>query len=768
MDQEKFGFSTWKLETFRNGLEGGEGVFSKLVVDIVPEWVPVLLHGYCETGLAMVNQFSEELCLLAMVVGTLVMLHIMCSCFASRRWRVPLVKRMAEIDRKLFVTNVEMARLQTELVEAYETRRKEKEMVKVLDVQLIKAGEELEIAKEEARVKEERSREVEKQLEIVNENVASSQGEIEKCKGEVEKLLVKKKNVEDQVIEHGELMQSIGEQLENQTELIRNYEMEMEGKVKESDKLREEIKFSQSELNLIKLNIEEVKIEIVESNLTDNKLTVKIAEMEIELEDRRSSSNHLQSKVDDRIEACGKMETELASLKSKISAIVEESDIKEEQLQVLQEALEEEIMRKNVESAEADGWDLNEDCLVTVELEELKEGAKISIENRKHMERNEKLEKKVGDLKTKCKRVTDQVTQVKSEIDSIREGKEKATEDQAAAERKLEILTEFFNKKEADLHKQLGFQSAKFVNVSSEAECTAKKLVALTDELELKKELEDQESSLKAAYLPEVKKALENKIAARQAERRVTEMKNEMKLIRNRLTLVEGRKKNIVALAKEENGIGFNKANEYLPPLPGLPPLPHSLVPSLIPLPSLPGLSCFPHLAGLFPAPQDPDLTSLSSHPTQDTNLSLASRRTRSVSPENSQSVQSQYWTRSPSPGQARFVPDQYSYRHRTRSPSPERFHQDRNHRPRSPSLDQDRLISDRSQYGQASTRSTLPDSSDYRARYDRSYPDRYSGQRCYTAPEADKYQARDCRLGGEEGQSAASPTDMQGRNWGV
>eukprot|EP00092_Neocalanus_flemingeri_P033942 GFUD01036908.1.p1 GENE.GFUD01036908.1~~GFUD01036908.1.p1 ORF type:complete len:246 (-),score=71.29 GFUD01036908.1:92-829(-) len=242
----------------------------------------------------------------------------------------------------------------------------------------------------------------------------------------------------------------------------------------------------------------------------------------------------------------------------------------------------------------------------------------------------------------------------------------------------------------------------------------------------LKKELEDQESSLKAAYLAEVKKALENKIAARQAERRVTEMKNEMKLIRNRLTLVEGRKKNIVALVKEENGIGFNEANESLPSLPGLPPLPHSLVPSLIPptLPSLPGMSSFPHLAGQFPAPQDLHLTSLSSHPTQDTNLSLASRtRARSVSPENSQSVHSQYWTRSPSPGQDRFVPDQFGYRHRTRSPSPERFHQDRHHRPRSPLLDQDRLISDRSQYGQASTRSTLPDSSHYRSCCERSYP---------------------------------------------
>eukprot|EP00092_Neocalanus_flemingeri_P029167 GFUD01031657.1.p1 GENE.GFUD01031657.1~~GFUD01031657.1.p1 ORF type:complete len:796 (+),score=270.56 GFUD01031657.1:51-2438(+) len=764
------------LVMLRNMVEKSVGENSKLLADLVPDWVQVLVQGYCETGVVLVKKFSAELCLMAMVVGTLGMLHIISSCLARRRWKVPLIKRMAETDKKLFSTNAELVMLQRELVEASENRRKEEEMVKVLDVQLVKVGEELETVKEEVQLKDGRRKNVERQLEIVKESVASSQEQIALSKAEEIEVLEKMNIGEEQLSEKEDLVQRFREQLENQTELMTKYESEMEREVMENENMSKEIEFAHTELNVMKLNMEEVRIELVESNSTVEKFTGKVAVMERKIEDRKFASDQLQSQLEDRTEACERMQAELTYLRSKISAIEVAYEIKEEELQVLQEAGKEEIRKRNGESAEADGWDLDEDYLLSVELEEIKDGAKMRIDNRKHIERNEKLENQMGDLKLKLNEITDQVSQAASEMDSIQEGKNNAIKDKANAERKLEILTEYFNKKEADLNKQLGLQSTKFVNVSSEAESTAKKLVALTDELELtrsqldmlKKELEDQESSLKAAYLAEVKKALENKIEARQAERRVTEMKNEMKLLRNRLTLVEGRKKIIVALAKEENGIGFNKANEYLPPLPGLPPLPHSLVPSLIPLPSLPGMSSFPHLAGLFPAPQDPDLTSLSSHPTQDTNLSLASRRTRSVSPENSQSVHSQYWTRSPSPGQDRFVPDQYSYRHRTRSPSPERFYQDRNHRPRSPLLDQDRLISDRSQYGQASTRSTLPDSSDYRARYDRSYPDRYSGQRCCTAPEAEKYQARDCRLGGEEGQSAASPTDMQGRNWGV
>ena len=45
-------------------------------------------------------------------------------------------------------------------------------------------------------------------------------------------------------------------------------------------------------------------------------------------------------------------------------------------------------------------------------------------------------------------------------------------------------MTEFFNKKESELQKQLGLQSARYSDVSSDAESAARQLVAVTSQLE--------------------------------------------------------------------------------------------------------------------------------------------------------------------------------------------------------------------------------------------------------------------------------------------
>ena len=523
----------------------------------------MLVHSYYEAGVAVMSLYIAELCLLTMVAGTVMMLTIISSCLDRRRWEVTLVKRMAEIDRKLFVANAELVICQREVVEAANTARKEGKMVKELDVQIDKVGQELQNAKAEVREKEERSKKVESQLEIVKEKVDRCQMENAQNKDEVEELLEKKKICEEQLLEKEMLVQQLGEQLESQKELVEKYEAEMEGKVKENNELNNELEFKLEELNKINLNCENVQKELLENSLSVDQFKIKVAEMELKEEDWKSISDLLQSQLNDKSETCDGLETELASIRSRICVIEVEYENKEKELQVLQEALEEEISKKNEDSVEADGWDLDDDCLASVELEEVKERAKLKIENRKHIEENELLEKKVDTLQIKLNEVSHQAGQIKAEIEILREGKEKAGKEQVDAERKLEILTEFFNKKESELHKQLSLHSVKFGNVSSEADVSAKKLVAMTGELELtraqldmlRRELEDQEMSLKAAYLEEEKKAQANWIAARQADRRVTEMQKEMGVLRNRLTEVEGRKENIVAvLKKEKNG----------------------------------------------------------------------------------------------------------------------------------------------------------------------------------------------------------------------
>merc|ERR1712209_373569 len=54
-------------------------------------------------------------------------------------------------------------------------------------------------------------------------------------------------------------------------------------------------------------------------------------------------------------------------------------------------------------------------------------------------------------------------------------------------------------------------------------------------------ECEEQERSLKASVAGQEKKAHENWVAARQAERKLTELQGELSLLRNKLTVFESR-----------------------------------------------------------------------------------------------------------------------------------------------------------------------------------------------------------------------------------
>jgi len=211
--------------------------------------------------------------------------------------------------------------------------------------------------------------------------------------------------------------------------------------------------------------------------------------------------------------------------------------------------------------------------------------------------------------------------------------------DRGDVQRRLDVLTEFFNKKEAELQKQLGLQSAKFGDVSTDAESTARQLLSVTSEQQsrdtqvklLKTELDDQEKSLKAEVASQEKKAHENWVAARQAERKLAELQSELSVLRNNLTMSESRASlleqektdltgTVSALQQhvkpEPQGQGERELSSppsesslhnasspgpsSLPPLPGLPGLPgmEQGLPSLPSMPSMP-MATMPGMPGM-------------------------------------------------------------------------------------------------------------------------------------------------------------------------
>merc|ERR1712227_917396 len=211
------------------------------------------------------------------------------------------------------------------------------------------------------------------------------------------------------------------------------------------------------------------------------------------------------------------------------------------------------------------------------------------------------LEDDIESTKKKLEDDNQELSKFKEEASTARGARDTAVRDYSEAQKKLEVLTEFFNKKEAELQKQIGLQSAKFGDLNTDAESTTSRLEIVNNELKetkdlvqsLKKELEEQERSLKLNVGDQEKKAHECWVAARQAERKVTELQSETSVLKSRLTIaesknftlekekgeLEGTTKSIKSSVKSESGADScsvtsdsNMASSMssLPPLPGL------------------------------------------------------------------------------------------------------------------------------------------------------------------------------------------------------
>merc|ERR1712227_1043302 len=398
------------------------------------------------------------------------------------------------------------------------------------------------------------------------------------------------------------------------------------GKEKENRELTNQIKQLKADFANANLEKEKVKKELTDTMRSVEESSSKLNEVFKNEEEWKSLSDLLQSQLDEKNLAISDMETEMSSLKSRIAVFKNEAESKEEQLEVLQETLDELHNRsgnKSVTNGDSgNGWDVED-------IEQVKELARLKVENKRNVELKDAMEKELSDLQKQLETTSTEMERFKSEAGSLRDARDEVVKDHSDLQRRMEVLTEFFNKKEAELQRQLGLQSAKFGDVSCEAESSGRQLVCVTSELEntkdqvriIETELEDQERSLKSAVAAQEKKAHENWVAARQAERKLTELQGELSLLRNKLTvfesinqLLEQEKSDLTETVNMLKGSvsvksepvvsnGLNSAAsldslpgpsspsgpESLPPLPGLPGMSTTSLPPA--LPTLPLLS---------------------------------------------------------------------------------------------------------------------------------------------------------------------------------
>ncbi|XP_055551130.1 transport and Golgi organization protein 1 isoform X2 [Wyeomyia smithii] len=138
----------------------------------------------------------------------------------------------------------------------------------------------------------------------------------------------------------------------------------------------------------------------------------------------------------------------------------------------------------------------------------------------------------------------DHVKIINEEISTLKKDFGQAEKDKLEAETRLEVLSSYFKDKETQLQKELSIKEAMWMQQQGETTSTVERIRLMQDEIQqlksqndkLRAEIEAQATAHKAQYTALETRSHDAWLAARQAERRLEEARNESSALRRKLT----------------------------------------------------------------------------------------------------------------------------------------------------------------------------------------------------------------------------------------
>jgi hypothetical protein len=281
-------------------------------------------------------------------------------------------------------------------------------------------------------------------------------------------------------------------------------------------------KISSLEAHTLKMN----------ENLNDM-LSANLMMEEKLLEKNKLLQVQLYEKEDRISKDIGQLQKEKSTLQETVTELKHDILTKASDIAVLQDCLKQ---LKNVNDEEGDdklqalldvGRSKAELKHMTVERDKLAEKLQAEVDARKLLE--------------------NQATVISEEVITLRGNYEEAEKEKFKAQIRFETISNYFKEKENRLEKELRLHKAMCLLKEGDATSTYERIHSLQQDIEnyksqnetLKKEMLDQERSLKCQIVTLEKKAHENWVAAHQAQRKLEASKQEASQLRNRLIIVE-------------------------------------------------------------------------------------------------------------------------------------------------------------------------------------------------------------------------------------
>lgn len=330
-------------------------------------------------------------------------------------------------------------------------------------------------------------------------------------------------------------VEQLQKQLDSQQTTITTMTASLNAKNLENETLQAELTAAKDKINSLEEDMQKVN-----ENLNDV-LSAKLTMEEHFLEKNRSLQSQLHEVEDRMSRDTDQLQREKSTLQEMVNELKDSMLTKESEITVLQDCL-----RQLTNFSDEEGDD---------KFQALLDAGHVKAELKCMTIERDTLAEKLQDEADARKLLEDHVQVISEEVARLRRSYEEAEREKIEAQTRLEVLSNYFKEKETQLQKELGLQEAMCLQKKGDATSTYERIKSLQEEIEnyksqnetLKKEILDQERGLKCQIATLEKKAHENWVAARQAERKLEESKQEASQLRNRLIIVE---KNVLNTSK--------------------------------------------------------------------------------------------------------------------------------------------------------------------------------------------------------------------------
>ncbi|XP_044755567.1 transport and Golgi organization protein 1 [Coccinella septempunctata] len=452
--------------------------------------------------------FSSEIFLYLVTTAVSVIIFLL-GHFAldkSRR-EGPLIVKINKLEKEFLI----LLKEKEILAEQVENNTQQDKIVECED--FLNLQKENETLKEKIQCLEEQVQTLEKELENSTEvglELNRMLSEVLNSENAGQTLMLNIEGLQAQLAEQQDIVSNMKEILSHKE--TENHELNLE-----LDVVNKKVIDLQNEVDKLLLNI--IKLEEDKEILEKNS--------ESEMTELKEIINSLRKELDNNQKEYMKR---IVDLNNELTTSEHNLQLKTKEFDGLKNSMQQIKSMKNANTLES----LLEVNSIKAELEQLKAECQSHCDKlRREKEANAILEKKV-------KSAEEQIDVIKTKFDETDKTK-------LELETKLLVLTNYFKEKEEQLQKELSKYENMWSTKQGEATSTSERIKYLQSEVQnykaqnetLKQEIVSQEVELKGQISVLEKKVHENWVSARQAERRLEELKQEAAQLRNRLTLRE-------------------------------------------------------------------------------------------------------------------------------------------------------------------------------------------------------------------------------------